>query len=80
MPHVIFVSRPAAYRFVSEIRRRSRSLLWDIGVRRRKDGADVVIPEDVWEHEPFMESVAASHGGEVEDEAPTGPSDAAEGR
>jgi len=79
MPHVVFVSAAAAYRFVSEIRRRSDSLLWDIGVRRRKNGADVVTPQDVWKHERFIESVAASHGGEIEDESSTDASDAPEG-
>ena len=60
---VFFVSTRAAFSFVSEIRRRSDSLLWDLRVRRRDGGAEVLVPEDAWRREPFMKSVATEYGG-----------------
>ena len=72
---VFFMSNVAAFSFVSEIRRRSGSLLWDLRVRRQDGGAEVLVPEDAWRHEPFIEAVATQYGGDVE-RTPPGPSDA----
>jgi len=65
--HVLFDTTATAYEFLSEIRRRSDSLLWDVRVRDSHQGTDVVIPRKAWDREPFMESVAATYGADVRD-------------
>ena len=70
--HVLFASLAIAYTFVSEIRRQSDSFLWDLTVRPKPDGADVVIPERTWKREPFIKRVAADYGGEVRRSPDTG--------
>jgi hypothetical protein len=77
--HVVFSSAVSAYSFVSEIRRQSDSLLWDVRVRPRQDGAEVLIPSLAWTLEPFIRRVAAAHGGDVEGDPHNQPSDAPEG-
>jgi len=70
---VVFRSVAVAYNFVSEIRRRSDSFLWDLTVRRQPTGADVMIPDWVWKREPFIKRVAAAYGGDVRREPDTAP-------
>lgn len=70
---VAFRSVAVAYNFVSEIRRRSDSFLWDLTVRRQPAGADVIIPDWVWKREPFIKRVAAAYGGDVRGEPETAP-------
>jgi hypothetical protein len=62
---VVFRSVAIAFAFVSEIRRRSDSFLWDVTVRPQPNGADVVIPHVVWKGEPFIKRVARAYGGDV---------------
>jgi hypothetical protein len=77
--HVAFPTAMAAFRFVSELRRQNDTLLWDVTVRPRNDGAHVVVPEDEW-RSSFMNSVAASYGGAVRGGPVIEPSDAPGGR
>ena len=77
--HVVFSSAVSAYSFVSEIRRQSDSLLWDVRVRPRQDGAEVLIPERTWGLKPFVRRVAAAHGRDVEGDSHNQPNDAPEG-
>jgi hypothetical protein len=65
---VAFAAPSEAYAFVSEIRRRADSMLWDVRVRRAATDPVVVVPERVWRREAFVRSVAERYGGEVRDD------------
>jgi hypothetical protein len=65
---VAFDAPADAYAFVSEIRRRADSLLWDVRVRRADGRRVVVVPERVWRREAFVRSVAERYGGTIRDD------------
>ena len=65
---VYFASAIVAYQFVSEIRRKSDSLLWDLRVTRRNGGADVVFPGPLWRSKPTLRVIAETYGGDVHEE------------
>jgi len=65
---VAFATPSEAYAFVSEIRRRADSMLWDVRVRRAESDVVVVVPERIWRREAFVRSVAERYGGTVRDD------------
>lgn len=65
---VSFPSPSEAYAYVSEIRRRADSLLWDVRVRRVGDGAVVVVPEQTWRMDACVRSVAMTSGGRIRED------------
>lgn len=69
---VAFDAVPDAYAFVSEIRRRADSLLWDVRVRRTaNEGAVqgvVIVPERIWRREAYVRSTAERYGGRIRED------------
>jgi hypothetical protein len=69
--HAILVSfgtTSEAYAYVSEIRRRADSMLWDVRVRRSENEAVVVVPDRVWRRDSFFAEVSDRYGGRVRDD------------
>lgn len=64
---VAFDALPDAYAFVSEIRRRSDTMLWDVRVRRTPSPV-VVVPERIWRREAFVRGVAERYGGAIRED------------
>ncbi len=54
-----------AYAFVSEIRRRADTMLWDVRVRRAGGQPVVVVPERVWRRDASVRGVAERFGGRI---------------
>jgi len=65
---VAFAAPSDAYAFLSEIRRRADSLLWDVVVRRPEDEAVVVVPERIWRRDRFVRGIAERYGGLVRED------------
>ncbi|HEX5826564.1 MAG TPA: hypothetical protein VFY23_03530 [Candidatus Limnocylindrales bacterium] len=65
---VDFASPSEAYAFVSEIRRRADTMLWDVRVRREPDRAVVVVPERTWRADAFVRAVAMTSGGAIRED------------
>lgn len=65
---VAFATRSDAFAFVSEIRRRADSLLWDVRVRATTAPAVVVVPERIWRGERFVRTIAERYGGSIRDD------------
>ena len=65
---VSFAAPADAYAFVSEIRRRADSLLWEVVVRRPEEEAVVVVPEGIWRRDRFVRGVAERYGGAIRDD------------
>jgi hypothetical protein len=65
---VDFATPAEAYAFVSEIRRRADTMLWDVRVRREANRAVVVVPERTWRADAFVRAVAMSSGGVVRED------------
>jgi hypothetical protein len=65
---VVFDAPADASAFVSEIRRRADTLLWEVRVRRADGRRVVVVPEGIWRGEGFFRSVAERYGGSIRDD------------
>jgi|1186.fasta_scaffold322568_2 hypothetical protein len=65
---VAFTAPADAYAFLSEIRRRADSMLWDVVVRRPEDESVVVVPERIWRRDRFVRGIAERYGGAIRDD------------
>ena len=65
---VAFDAVSDAYAFVSEIRRRADTLLWDVRVRRTGNQAVAVVPERIWRRDGFVRTTAERYGGRVRED------------
>jgi hypothetical protein len=66
MVAILFSTAAAAYGCLSDLRRQSDSLLWDVTVQPRDSGYAVVVPEQTWLVQVLLRSVVARHGGSLE--------------
>ena len=63
---MFFGCRSCAYAFLSEVRRRSDTMLWDIRVRRTGERPAVVVPRQAWRSERLLPALAIDYGGDVQ--------------
>jgi hypothetical protein len=68
MVAILFSTAAAAYGYLSDVRRQSDSLLWDVTVQPREPGYAVVVPEQTWLVQALLRSVVSRHGGSLEAE------------
>ncbi len=69
---IAFDKQTDAFAFVSEIRRRADTMLWEVHVRRQDGHAVVVVPEVTWRRDRFVRGVALRYGGFIREDDRTG--------